>query len=196
MGRGALFGPVAVGAVLLTKDGWRHVVNQPWAEKVRDSKLLNEAKRENLAPVLRQHLPCVVVHTAVLYIDRYNISRAVDYGIYKAVQILLSRVKIPVERVHAIFDGKTAPRFPQLRLQKPMPHLSAKVKADRFFFPVAAASVIAKVERDRLIKNAAQRFPKYGLENHVGYATAEHREAIERLGQTKFHRKSFRSTFS
>jgi ribonuclease HII len=74
---------------------------------------------------------------------------------------------------------------------KAMPHLAAEIKADQKYFPVSAASILAKVARDRMITNAALRFPEYGLADHAGYGTAVHRAAILRHGRTRFHRKSF-----
>ncbi|HRP70645.1 MAG TPA: ribonuclease HII [Turneriella sp.] len=192
VGRGALFGPVTVGAVYLTRTLCTQLSSQDWLHKVNDSKLLNAAQRTKVAPLLANFFSHAIQHTAVSYLDRYNISRAVDRGIYKSVQKILEKVEIPLERVYVLFDGKIIPHYPQLLLQKPMPFLKCEVKADRHFFPVAAASILAKVARDTLIARAAERFPQYGLEKHAGYGTQRHRQAIIEYGLTKFHRRSFR----
>lgn len=190
VGRGALFGPVTVGATLITCEKWDSLPSEDWFSQVKDSKLLSEKKRNALAPLLSA-LPHAVSHTAVKYIDSYNINRAVERGIYKSVQRLLKQTRMHAGEVRVLFDGKNLPRFPQLRMALPMPHLAAEVKADQKYFPVSAASILAKVARDRMIAHAAQRFPGYDLEKHAGYGTEAHRAAIARLGRTRFHRKSF-----
>lgn len=190
VGRGALFGPVTVGATLVTRNAWDALPLEAWFLQVNDSKLLSEKKRNTLAPLLAA-LPHAISHTAVRYIDTYNINRAVERGIYKSVQRLLKLTGMHASEVRVLFDGKNLPRFPQLRMAKPMPHLAAEIKADQKYFPVSAASILAKVARDRMITQAAQRFPGYALEKHAGYGTEAHRAAIARLGRTRFHRKSF-----
>ncbi|MBS0616972.1 MAG: ribonuclease HII [Spirochaetes bacterium] len=191
VGRGALFGPVTVGAVLLNHERWSALCREPWFEDVADSKLISEKKRRALAPLITAALPNAIAHSAVRYIDKHNISRAVERAIYKATQRLLAATKINPAQIYVLFDGKHIPGFPQVGMARAMPHLSAAVKADQKYFPVAAASIIAKVARDRMITNAAQRFAGYGLERHAGYGTAAHRSAIKELGLTQFHRKSF-----
>lgn len=191
VGRGSLFGPVTVGATLMTEDAWQTLQQQDWFAGVTDSKMLSEKKRNALSPLIRASLPHAVCHVAVRYIDTYNITRAVQNGIYRSVQRLLSQTKIDPADCRVIVDGNYRFEFPQLRMQKLMPRLDAEIKADLKFFPVSAASIIAKVERDAMIERAAARFPDYGLDRHAGYGTAAHREAITRLGRTRFHRKSF-----
>ncbi len=192
VGRGALFGPVTVGAVLLTPEKWDALPQEEWFSLVNDSKLVSEKKRNLLAPLIAAALPGAVSHTAVRYIDAHNINRAVERGIYKAVQRLLCTSGMQPGEVRVLFDGKSIPAYPQLGLTSPMPHLSAEIKADQKYFPVSAASILAKVARDAMITRAALRFPEYGLDAHAGYGTAVHRSAITRYGMTKFHRTSFR----
>lgn len=191
VGRGSLFGPVTVGATLVTEESWQTLQQQDWFAGVTDSKMLSEKKRNALSPLIRASLPHAVCHVAVRYIDTYNINRAVQNGIYRSVQRLLSQTKMNPADCRVIVDGNYRFEFPQIRMLKPMPRLDAEVKADLKFFPVSAASVIAKVERDAMITRAAARFPEFGLDRHAGYGTAAHREAITRLGRTKFHRRSF-----
>jgi len=191
VGRGSLFGPVTVGATLVTEEAWQNLPQQDWFAGVTDSKMLSEKKRNALAPVIRAQLPHAVSHVAVRYIDTYNINRAVQSGIYRSVQRLLSQTKMNPADCRVIVDGNYRFEFPQLRMQKLMPRLDAEIKADLKFFPVSAASIFAKVERDAMISRAAARFPDYGLEKHAGYGTAAHRAAIKRLGRTKLHRQSF-----
>jgi ribonuclease HII len=192
VGRGCLFGPVTVGAVLISERDWERLGHETWYSTVTDSKKLSAKKRETLAPLLRARVPHAVSHVSVKYIDTYNINRAVQFGIYRAVQRLLAAVSIAAAECRVIVDGNYRFLYPGLRMQKLMPRVDAEIKADLKYFPVSAASIIAKVERDAMISRAAQRFPGYGLEAHAGYGTQQHREAIRRLGQSRFHRKSFK----
>jgi ribonuclease HII len=128
----------------------------------------------------------------VRYIDRHNVNAAIRYGIYRAVQSLLLRTKLTAREVRIVADGNYRFEYPALGMSRPMPRFDAYVKADQKYFPVSAASIVAKVRRDALIGRAAERFPGYGLERHAGYGTAAHRKAIAQLGDTVFHRKSFR----
>lgn len=192
VGRGALFGPVTVGAVLLTQARWSALCEEPWCEDVTDSKLISEKNRRALAPLIAANLPSAIAHSAVRYIDKHNISRAVERAIYKATQRLIVAAKVDPTQIYVLFDGKYIPHYPQMGMARIMPQLGAAIKADRKYFPVAAASIIAKVARDQMITNAAERFAGYGLERHAGYGTAAHRAAIKKLGRTQFHRKSFR----
>lgn len=192
VGRGALFGPVTVGAVLLSREAWAVLPGESWFGSVKDSKLVKKGEREKLAPLLEAALPCALAHVSVRYIDRYNINAAIRYGIYRAVQTLLRRTTFAAHEIRIIADGNYRFEYPALGMAKPMPRLDAYIKADQKYFPVSAASIVAKVRRDTLVERAAERFPGYGLERHAGYGTAAHRTAIMQLGETAFHRKSFR----
>ncbi|GAB4444801.1 MAG: hypothetical protein OHK0011_26740 [Turneriella sp.] len=108
------------------------------------------------------------------------------------MQSLLRRTGLPAHEIRIVADGNYRFEYPALGMTKPMPRFDAYAKADQKYFPVSAASIVAKVRRDLLIERAALRFPGYGLERHAGYGTVAHREAIARLGETAFHRKSFR----
>ncbi|MFZ5630947.1 MAG: ribonuclease HII [Spirochaetota bacterium] len=192
VGRGALFGPVTVGAVLLSQHAWQLMPGESWFGSVKDSKLVKKPDREKLAPLLEAALPCAVAHVSVRYIDRHNINTAIRYGIYRAVQSLLARTNFAAHEIRIVADGNYRFEYPAVGMAKVMPRLDAYVKADQKYFPVSAASIVAKVKRDALIESAARRFAGYGLERHAGYGTVAHREAIARLGETIFHRKSFR----
>lgn len=191
VGRGSLFGPVSVGAVLLTEADWQVLPTEPWFGNVTDSKLLRRAKRDELAPLIEARLPCAVSHVSVRYIDTHNINRAIQYGLYRTVQALLKKTGMPVGSLRVIADGNYRFRYPALGMAQPMPRIDAEIKADLKFFPVSAASIVAKVRRDNLIAAAHRRFPEYGLDSGAGYGTAAHRAAITAHGQTRFHRRSF-----
>ena len=170
-GRGPLAGPVSVAAVVLP-EGFSH----PF---LNDSKQLSHARREALYAELtgdaRIAWHCVLVEAAE--IDRLNILQATHAGMRRAVQGL----KVTVDA--ALIDGRPVRDFPWRQV--------ALVKGDALSYSIAAASVIAKVTRDRLMVRLAERYPGYGFETHKGYGTALHLEALRRLGPCPEHRRSF-----
>ena len=170
-GRGPLAGPVSVAAVVLP-DGFEH-------EVLNDSKKLTEIRRERLYEELtgdeRVRWCCVLV--GVEEIDRLNILGATHEGMRRAVMGLGKDVD------GALIDGLPVRVFPVRQV--------ALVKGDSKSFSIAAASVIAKVTRDRLMLRLAEEYPGYGLEVHKGYPTKKHVEALKRLGPSAVHRRSF-----
>ncbi|MDY0021496.1 ribonuclease HII [Arenimonas caeni] len=170
-GRGPLAGPVAVAAVIL--DPTRPIAG------LGDSKALSEARREALAPLVREyalawHLEWV--HPAE--IDRINILQATLAGMSRALRALR-----PAPR-SALVDGNRLPR------DLPCP-AQALVKGDAREPAIMAASILAKVARDEHMRALDQRFPGYGFALHKGYPTPEHLEALRRLGPCAEHRRSF-----
>jgi ribonuclease HII len=170
-GRGPLAGPVSVAAVVLPA-GFEHPI-------LNDSKKLTEAKREKLYDELttdvRVRWCCVLVEADE--IDRLNILGATHEGMRRAVRGLGDDVD------GALIDGRPVKLFPIRQL--------ALVKGDSLSFSIAAASVIAKVTRDRLMVRMAETYPGYGFEIHKGYPTAAHLAALKRLGPCPQHRRSF-----
>jgi ribonuclease HII len=170
-GRGPLAGPVSVAAVVLPK-GFEHPV-------LNDSKKLTELKRERLYEEITQDKRvrwcCVLV--GVAEIDRLNILGATHEGMRRAVNGLGGDVD------GVLIDGLPVRDFPVKQV--------ALVKGDSLSFSIAAASVIAKVTRDRLMVNLAETYPGYGFEVHKGYPTKMHVDALQRLGPCPEHRRSF-----
>jgi ribonuclease HII len=170
-GRGPLAGPVCVAAVVLPDDFTHAVLN--------DSKQLSEVKRERLYeeitadPRIRWH--CVSVEPEE--IDRINILQATWEGMRRAALALQ-----PVPDA-VLIDGKPVKRYPL--------HQVALVKGDSLSYSIAAASIIAKVTRDRLMVAMARQFPAYGFEIHKGYPTPGHLAALKQLGPCPQHRRSF-----
>ena len=168
-GRGPLAGPVVVAACILNPD---HI-----PQGLNDSKKLTSAKREKLFDEILENAHCSVISLSASEIDRGNI-RAVT-------------LKAMVEAVHALavtpgavlVDGRDWPNMPCVG--------EAIIKGDALSLSIAAASILAKVTRDRLMKQAAQFWPGYGFDKHAGYGTASHLEAIARLGPCPVHRMSF-----
>jgi ribonuclease HII len=170
-GRGPLAGPVSVAAVILPKDFTHPFLN--------DSKQLSEKRREALYEELTAN-PDVHWHAEmveVAEIDRINILQATWSGMRRCVQALRPKPDA------ALVDGKPVRNFPI--------HHLALVKGDSLSYSIAAASVIAKVRRDRLMLALAERYPGYGFEVHKGYPTVAHRQALQRLGPCPEHRRSF-----
>jgi ribonuclease HII len=170
VGAGPLAGPVYAGAVIL-RDGVR-------IPGINDSKLLS--------PVERTRLAQVIVDNAVSYafgsaspeeIDRINILQAARLAMRRAV------LKLQPRPEHLLVDSRSVPDvdIPQTGI----------VKGDRHSQSIAAASILAKVERDGLMERYAQVYPGYGFEQHRGYATRDHLEALGRLGPCPIHRRSF-----
>ncbi len=170
-GRGPLAGPVSVAAVLLPK-GFCHPV-------LNDSKQLSERRREALYEELtsRADIHWHAEMVDVAEIDRVNILQATWSGMRRCVNALRPRPDA------ALVDGKPVRDFPI--------HHVALVKGDSLSYSIAAASIIAKVRRDRLMVALAERYPGYGFEIHKGYPTAAHRQALQRLGPCPEHRRSF-----
>jgi ribonuclease HII len=170
-GRGPLAGPVSVAAVMLPEDFEHAVLN--------DSKKLTEKRREALYEELttradvRWH--CVLISAG--QVDELNILRATHLGMKEAV-MGLSEVPDAV-----LIDGRPVRDFPLRQM--------ALVKGDQLSYSIAAASVIAKVTRDRVMVALARQYPGYGFEIHKGYGTALHLAALQRLGPCEEHRRSF-----
>ena len=170
-GRGPLAGPVAVAAVIL--DPARPITG------LGDSKALSEARREALEPLIREcALAWHVELVSAAEIDRLNILRATLEGMARAVHALQPRAE------HALIDGNRLP--PGL----PCP-AEALVKGDAREPAIMAASILAKVARDRLMRELDLRHPGYGFAVHKGYPTADHLENLRRLGPCDEHRRSF-----
>lgn len=171
VGRGPLAGPVVAAAVIFGPD-CRGV------SRVNDSKQLTAALRDELALEIRERARCWAVGAAsVREIDRLNILRASQLAMRRAVAALAR------EPEHVVVDGLPVPRLGRAQ--------TAVVGGDGRVHAVACASILAKVARDRLMTRLAARYPGYGWETNAGYATAEHRDALDRLGPTPHHRRSF-----
>jgi len=172
-GRGPLSGPVVAAAVIL--DRCRFTA-QLCAE-VDDSKVLSRPTREACYRALCACAGIGVGAASVAEIDRLNILRASLLAMQRAVCALGIRPDL------ALVDGNIAPALPCA--------VRTVVKGDALSFSIAAASIIAKVTRDRIMRGLAGRYPGYGWETNAGYGTRQHAEAIDRLGISPHHRRSF-----
>lgn len=171
VGRGPLAGPVVTAAVILDP-------NNP-IEGLADSKKLTEKRREILEPIIKQQaLAWSVGRAEPEEIDQLNILQATLLAMKRAVEGL------SLVPAHALVDGNQAP---QLRCP-----VTTIIKGDQTEPAIAAASIIAKVSRDREMILMERHFPGYGFAQHKGYPTKMHQEALMRLGVTDIHRRSFR----
>lgn len=173
VGVACLSGPVVAAAVAMP----------PYARRVigvRDSKLLSRAQRERLYPRIRRRALAVGIGAAsVAEIDRLNIYHATNLAMRRAI----CRI---ADREHVLIDGLRV-----RGLENDVGPYTAIVRGDAHCYSIAAASIVAKVVRDRLMDRLAARHPHYGWEHNAGYATLDHRRGIEEHGVTAFHRRSF-----
>lgn len=171
VGRGCLAGPVVAAAVVLP-DG-------PRIPGLRDSKLLSAAQRERLFDrLVDAALAWQVASVEPAEIDRINIHQASLRAMRDALLALAPQAGF------ALVDGFRVPGLP-------IPQL-AIVGGDRRSSAIAAASIVAKVTRDRMMAALHQRDPRYGFDRHKGYATPEHLDAVGRFGYSPVHRRTFR----
>ncbi|MEP1229353.1 MAG: ribonuclease HII [Litorimonas sp.] len=170
-GRGPLAGPVVAAAVILDQNYIPDGLN--------DSKILSAMARERLLNALIPHAIIGIGISEPEEIDRINILWASMIAMRRAVE------NLPVKPAMALIDGNRAP--------KNLPcDAYTIVKGDSKSLSIAAASIVAKVTRDRLMRGANIRFTGYNLTQHQGYPTKAHKEAIERLGKSPIHRWSFK----
>lgn len=174
VGRGPLCGPVVASAVILPRDAKILYIN--------DSKQLSQKKREALFPEIMQK--AVAVGTGIVSpqeIDELNILQAT----YKAMRMAIS--SLPVKPTLLLNDAVTIPEvdIPQVKI----------IKGDAKSMSIAAASIIAKVTRDRMMVEYDKVFPQYGLAKNKGYGSKEHIEALRKYGPCPIHRKTFITHF-
>ncbi|NEQ95422.1 MAG: ribonuclease HII [Cyanothece sp. SIO2G6] len=176
VGRGALFGPVVAAAVLLTPIHGQQLLKSG----LTDSKKLSAKQREHLFDqIVQDAIACRIGLASVAEIDRLNILQASLLAMKRAV------IRLSPLPQHCLVDGNQ--RIPHLPISQ-----QTIVKGDQLAVSIAAASVVAKVWRDRLIVRLATRFPDYDLVDNKGYGTKSHRQAISQVGLSQYHRRSFK----
>ncbi len=169
-GRGPIAGPVTAAAVRLSRNNFPAGLN--------DSKKMSARQREKAAAEIRVSTDWAVAHVWIAEIDSLNILHAAHLAMCRAIAQLSTPPDI------ALIDGNMLPR------DLPVPGL-AIVKGDARSLSIAAASIMAKTERDRVMVDLAQQFPAYGWERNAGYPTPEHKRALLKYGPTPYHRRSF-----
>ena len=172
VGRGPLAGPVMAAAVILPKEIPKHL-----KKEIRDSKKMSHSQREDLYIPLINICVYAVAEANIDEIFKLNILWASMLAMQRAVEGLKTKIDI------ALIDGNRCPKLDCETV--------AIISGDDKSYSIAAASIIAKVTRDRLMKELAKLHPGYGWENNSGYGTPEHLAALKNLGVTDWHRGGF-----
>lgn len=165
-GRGPMAGPLVVGGVIFPEDFYD--------ERINDSKKLTEKKREALYDL--------IIENALAYqIEVLSVEEVDTLNVYEASRTGMKRIVESLEPDFTLSDAMPL---------GDIPHLSI-IKGDAKSLSIGAASILAKVTRDRIMKEYGKQYPEYGFEKHKGYVTKVHKEALEKYGVTPIHRKSF-----
>lgn len=172
-GRGSLGGPMCVGGVVF-KDN----IPLDLIEKIKDSKKLSSKKREELFYEIPKYSNFDVQFVSNLEIDKYGIRVCLRNSIFKIIMKMKNVDKI-------IYDGNWNP-YPENS------HFETCIKGEDSYKEIAAASIMAKVMHDKYMIKISKKYPLYGFENHKGYGTKEHRQAIMEHGLCSIHRKSWK----
>lgn len=168
-GRGPIAGPLVVAGVCFPK-GYEH-------DTIYDSKKLSEQKREELYEIIKQEaLYYTIEIVEEAFIDEYNIYRATQ----KTMELIVLKCDV--------CDAVLSDAMPLPNIDKPY---EALVKGDQKSVSIAAASILAKVTRDRIMVEYDEKYPQYGFKNHKGYPTKQHLEALDKYGVLPIHRRSY-----
>ena len=170
VGRGSLIGPVYAAAVILNRS-----INK---KLLKDSKILTKDKREELNKYIRENSIWAIGQASINEIEKMNILRASLLAMKRAILKLEKRPSL------VLIDGN---KLPDLKNYK----LEYVIKGDQKIPSISAASIIAKVSRDRFITKLSKKFNSYGWDTNSGYGTKKHLKAIKKFGITKYHRKTF-----
>ena len=184
VGRGPYAGPLVIGACIL--GDWQNSENTEWIEKLTDSKKLSAKRREEFYVLIKKKaLATATGWVSSAEIDKIGLSEALRLATRRAVE-QIQKTKVPFSEI--IIDG-TMNFLAGTKLEK---YVSTLKKGDFLVKEISAASILAKVERDKYMVELDMVYPKYGFGKHVGYGTAAHQKAMEEFGLTPEHRRSFR----
>jgi len=171
VGRGSLIGPVYAAAVILNND-----IDK---KKIKDSKKLSKTNREILEKYIKKNSYWAIGSASLTEIDKLNILNASLLAMKRAIKKLKKKPTL------VLVDGNKLPKIKNYKLK-------GIIKGDQKISEISAASIIAKVSRDRLVTNLSKKFTKYSWSKNAGYGTRDHIIAIKKYGVTKFHRKTFK----
>ena len=184
VGRGPYAGPLVIGACIL--GDWQNSENTEWIKKLTDSKKLSAKRREELYVLIKEKaLATATGWVSSAEIDEVGLSEALRLATRRAVE-QIQKTKVPFSEI--IIDG-TMNFLVGTKLEK---YVSTLKKGDFLVKEISAASILAKVERDKYMVELDAVYPEYGFGKHVGYGTAAHQKAMEEFGLTPEHRRSFR----
>ena len=170
VGRGSLIGPVYAAAVILNKS--------IKTELLKDSKSLTKSNREVLSKYIKENSVWSIGKASVKEIEKINILQASLLAMKRAIK------KLKKKPTHVLIDGNKIPKIKYYNLK-------SIIKGDQKIPSISAASIIAKVTRDRMITNLGKKFKGYYWDQNSGYGTKQHLKAIKKLGVTSQHRKTF-----
>lgn len=170
-GRGALAGPIVAAAVIMPTKR---------IKDIKDSKLLTPQKRQELFIKIKKEAKVWgIASVSNIQIDKIGINPANRLVMEKAI------IKLGLKPQYVLIDGN-------LKIESKIPHQSV-IKGDYKVYCIAAASILAKVHRDNLMRRYHQKYPSYGLDRHKGYGTSFHRKMIKQRGSCPLHRQTFRT---
>ena len=171
VGRGSLVGPVYAAAVILE--------NKIDKKKLKDSKKLSKENREILDVCIKKNCTWAIGSASLKDIEKYNILNASLLAMKRAIKKLKKKPQL------VLIDGNKLPKIDNYNLKN-------IIKGDQKIPEISAASIIAKVSRDRLLSKMSKKFKKYFWDKNSGYGTKDHIKAIKKFGITKYHRRTFR----
>ena len=175
VGRGSLIGPVYAAAVILNKN-----INK---KKLRDSKKISKKSREILEKYIKENSFWSIASASIKEIEKLNILNASLLAMKRAIKKLEKKPNL------VLIDGNQIPNIKNYKLK-------FVIKGDQKVPEISAASIIAKVTRDRLIKKISKKHKSYYWEKNAGYGTQRHLRAIKKLGITKYHRKKYKPIYN
>ena len=175
VGRGSLIGPVLAAAVILN--------SKIKIKKLKDSKKLSKINREILEKYIKENSFWAIGSASIIEIEKLNILNASLLAMKRAIKKLKKRPRL------VLIDGNKIPKLNNYKIKN-------IIKGDQKIPEISAASIIAKVSRDRLITKMSKKYKNYGWNKNAGYGTSEHLKAIKKFGITKHHRKTFRPIYN
>lgn len=191
VGMGPLAGPVVAAACILDPNSiGKYRSKDKWYARVRDSKTTNEEEREILLREILKHTVAFGVGEVwQAEIDQLNIHHASMLAMRRSIENLLSNLPPLTSHLKILIDGRFM--IPKLEMGNWKLEQKAVIDGDALILSISAASIIAKVHRDKIMHTLHAKFPQYGFKNHKGYGTPEHKIALKKFGITDVHRKSF-----
>ena len=170
VGRGSLVGPVCAAAVIFKKN-----IDK---SKIKDSKKLSKEKRNILEKYIKKNSIWSVGFASLKEIEKLNILNASLLAMKRSIK------KLKIKPTSTLIDGNKSPEMKGYKLK-------SVIRGDQKISEISAASIIAKVARDRLITNMSKKFKEYAWDKNAGYGTKQHLKALKKFGITKHHRKNF-----